>query len=227
MCCAVAILFAFGPRAAILVWWLIEPIRWGAAFALFLWPFLGFLVLPWTTRTVRRRLPRRDQRVDWVLAGDRRRVRPLRLGSADTATEAASSATTRRLASPRTPRSVPRPFRSPGGPAPHPTGWPPPSMARERLRRSARPNAARPTMPSRERLRMSAALPVSSSTTAVTPTVTAATPARIRRGVLGQSRRHRIRCRRTGHRHHRPIADGTPRTTASPRATTPKTRPKR
>ena len=49
MCCAVAILFAFGPRAAILVWWLIEPIRWGAAFDTFLWPFLGFLVLPWTT----------------------------------------------------------------------------------------------------------------------------------------------------------------------------------
>ena len=49
MCCAVAILFAFGPRAGILVWWLIEPIRWGAAFETFLWPFLGFLVLPWTT----------------------------------------------------------------------------------------------------------------------------------------------------------------------------------
>ena len=49
MCCAVAILFAFGPRAAILVWWLIEPFRWGAAFETFLWPFLGFLVLPWTT----------------------------------------------------------------------------------------------------------------------------------------------------------------------------------
>ena len=48
MCCAVAILFAFGPRAAILVWWLIEPLRWGAAFDTFLWPFLGFLVLPWT-----------------------------------------------------------------------------------------------------------------------------------------------------------------------------------
>jgi hypothetical protein len=49
MCCAVAILFAFGPRAAILVWWLVEPLRWGAAFDTFLWPFLGFLVLPWTT----------------------------------------------------------------------------------------------------------------------------------------------------------------------------------
>ena len=49
MCCAVAILFAFGPRAAILVWWLIEPVRWNAAFDTFLWPLAGFLVLPWTT----------------------------------------------------------------------------------------------------------------------------------------------------------------------------------
>ena len=27
MCCLVASLFALGPRAAILVWWLIEPVR--------------------------------------------------------------------------------------------------------------------------------------------------------------------------------------------------------
>ena len=49
MCCAIAVLFAIGPRAAILVWWLFEPLRWSAAFDTFLWPFLGFLIAPWTT----------------------------------------------------------------------------------------------------------------------------------------------------------------------------------
>ena len=49
MCCAIAVLFALGPRAAILVWWLVEPLRWGAAFDTFIWPLLGFLLLPWMT----------------------------------------------------------------------------------------------------------------------------------------------------------------------------------
>jgi hypothetical protein len=37
-----------GPRAD-LVWWLLEPVRWNAAFDTFLWPALGFLLAPWTT----------------------------------------------------------------------------------------------------------------------------------------------------------------------------------
>ncbi len=49
MCCVIASLFALGPRAAILIWWLVEPVRWGAAFDTFLLPFIGFLILPWTT----------------------------------------------------------------------------------------------------------------------------------------------------------------------------------
>ena len=49
MCCIVAALFALGPRAAILFWWLIEPFRWNAAFDTFIWPALGFVFLPWTT----------------------------------------------------------------------------------------------------------------------------------------------------------------------------------
>ena len=36
MCCVIASLFALGPRAAILIWWLVEPVRWGAAFDTFL-----------------------------------------------------------------------------------------------------------------------------------------------------------------------------------------------
>jgi len=38
-----------GPRAGILVWWLINPIRWQLAFNSFIWAFLGFAFLPWTT----------------------------------------------------------------------------------------------------------------------------------------------------------------------------------
>lgn len=49
MCCFFAALFMLGPRAAILVWWLLQPVRWSAAFDTFLWPFVGFLVAPWTT----------------------------------------------------------------------------------------------------------------------------------------------------------------------------------
>ena len=49
MCCFIASLFMLGPRAAILVWWLIQPFRWSETFDTFLWPLAGFLVAPWTT----------------------------------------------------------------------------------------------------------------------------------------------------------------------------------
>ena len=50
MCCVVTSLFLLGPRIAILVWWLLQPARWQVAFHnMFIWPVLGFLLLPWTT----------------------------------------------------------------------------------------------------------------------------------------------------------------------------------
>ena len=49
MCCLFTTLVLFGPRLGILVWWLIQPVRWNLAFETFIWPFLGFLFLPWTT----------------------------------------------------------------------------------------------------------------------------------------------------------------------------------
>ena len=49
MCCVIASLFALGPRAAILIWWLVEPVRWNATFDSFLWVLAGFIALPWTT----------------------------------------------------------------------------------------------------------------------------------------------------------------------------------
>ena len=50
MCCFFTALVLFGPRLAILIWWLISPARWAAAFTgSFIWPLLGFLFVPWTT----------------------------------------------------------------------------------------------------------------------------------------------------------------------------------
>lgn len=49
MCCFFAILAVLGPKFGILVWWLVDPSRWEKSFNGFLWPFLGFLFLPWTT----------------------------------------------------------------------------------------------------------------------------------------------------------------------------------
>jgi hypothetical protein len=49
MCCLLVILLLLGPRVAIVVWWLFEPLLWSATFPSFLVPFIGFLVLPWTT----------------------------------------------------------------------------------------------------------------------------------------------------------------------------------
>ena len=49
MCCLFTTLVLFGPRLGILIWWLIDPIRWNLAFQSFIWPLLGFLFLPWTT----------------------------------------------------------------------------------------------------------------------------------------------------------------------------------
>jgi hypothetical protein len=49
MCCLATTLVLLGPRMGILVWWLINPTRFDLAFSTFIWPFLGFLFLPWTT----------------------------------------------------------------------------------------------------------------------------------------------------------------------------------
>jgi hypothetical protein len=48
MCCFLTTLLLLGPRAGILVWWLINPLRFELAFSSFIWGFLGFLFLPWT-----------------------------------------------------------------------------------------------------------------------------------------------------------------------------------
>jgi hypothetical protein len=49
MCCIFTSLFLLGPRFAALIWWLINPLRFNAAFSTFIWPLLGIIFLPWTT----------------------------------------------------------------------------------------------------------------------------------------------------------------------------------
>jgi hypothetical protein len=49
MCCLFTSLFLLGPRVANVVWWILQPGRWDAAFSTWLWPVLGILFAPWTT----------------------------------------------------------------------------------------------------------------------------------------------------------------------------------
>lgn len=49
MCCLITTLLFIGPRAGIVVWWLLSPDRWALAFDGIILPLLGFLFLPWTT----------------------------------------------------------------------------------------------------------------------------------------------------------------------------------
>ena len=49
MCCIFAILVFLGPRAMIAFWWLVDQTRWNIVYDTFIFPFIGFLVLPWTT----------------------------------------------------------------------------------------------------------------------------------------------------------------------------------
>jgi hypothetical protein len=48
MCCAITILLLIGPRAAALVWALLEPARWQITFDNLVVPCLGIIFLPWT-----------------------------------------------------------------------------------------------------------------------------------------------------------------------------------
>lgn len=54
MCCIFTILIFLGPRAAGIIWWLVQPARWVgntnlSAFNSIIWPILGLIFLPFTT----------------------------------------------------------------------------------------------------------------------------------------------------------------------------------
>ena len=69
MCCVVTSLFFLGPRIAILVWWLLQPLRWSAAFPTFIYPLLGFIFLPWTTLMYVLVQPYGISGFGWILLG--------------------------------------------------------------------------------------------------------------------------------------------------------------
>jgi len=69
VCCLFTTLVILGPRAAIFLWWLVEPARWSLAFDTFIWPFLGFLFLPWLTLAFVIASPGGIEGFDWILLG--------------------------------------------------------------------------------------------------------------------------------------------------------------
>ena len=48
MCCFFTTLVLLGPRLAILIWWLVQPVLFNVLFATWIWPLLGLIFLPWT-----------------------------------------------------------------------------------------------------------------------------------------------------------------------------------
>lgn len=69
MCCFATILVFLGPRAGILVWWLLNPARWQLAFNNFIWGLLGFIFVPWTTLMYMIVFPGGVTGFDWLWLG--------------------------------------------------------------------------------------------------------------------------------------------------------------
>jgi hypothetical protein len=68
MCLFLSLIF-FGPRAVIILWGLIEPVRWSTAFDTFILPLLGFLFVPWTTLMYVLVAPLGIEGLDWLWLG--------------------------------------------------------------------------------------------------------------------------------------------------------------
>lgn len=69
MCCLFSSLVLLGPRFAILVWWIIDQARWNVAFDGFFVPFIGWLMLPWTTMMYVLVFPGGITGFDWIIMG--------------------------------------------------------------------------------------------------------------------------------------------------------------
>jgi hypothetical protein len=67
MCCLLTVFALLGPRGAIVLWWLVQPARWGATFDTFFLPFLGFLFVPWTTLAYVALAPGGIDGAEWLL----------------------------------------------------------------------------------------------------------------------------------------------------------------
>jgi hypothetical protein len=69
MCCFFTALMLFGPRLAILVWYIYRPIYVNAAFGSFIWGLLGWLFLPWTSLMYIAIYPGGIIGFDWIFLG--------------------------------------------------------------------------------------------------------------------------------------------------------------
>jgi len=69
MCCIVSVLLMLGPRVAILVWWLLQPMRWSSTFNTFIWPLLGAIFLPFATMMYVLVFPNGITGLDWLWLG--------------------------------------------------------------------------------------------------------------------------------------------------------------
>ena len=66
MCCVITILLLIGPRAAALLWSLVEPSRW-LVFDNVIVPILGVIFLPWTLLAYVLLAPDGIGGIEWVL----------------------------------------------------------------------------------------------------------------------------------------------------------------
>lgn len=66
MCCVITLLLLIGPRAAALVWSLVDQARWQATFDNAVVPILGLLFLPWTLLAYVLVAPGGVNGLDWV-----------------------------------------------------------------------------------------------------------------------------------------------------------------
>ncbi len=69
MCCFLVVLAFLGPRAGILVWWLVDTARWERAFSTFWWALAGFIFLPWLTLGWVAVAPNGVTGFDWIILG--------------------------------------------------------------------------------------------------------------------------------------------------------------
>jgi hypothetical protein len=69
MCCFFTTVLLLGPRAAVLIWWLIRPAYYQAVFQGFIWPILGLIFAPWTTLMYLLVAPGGVRLFDWVWLG--------------------------------------------------------------------------------------------------------------------------------------------------------------
>ena len=69
MCCFFTALVLFGPRLAILIWWLITPVYVSSAFTNWIIPILGWIFLPWTLLMYLLIFPGGIVGFDWLILG--------------------------------------------------------------------------------------------------------------------------------------------------------------